>query len=93
MLFKNNSEKMIGPVLLKEGETDCFGKETVIEPDNQVALSYAEVLKADRDNTLERLGSLPDGLGSRLIDAVKKSETMYEVQQKRLLALVRRKVP
>jgi hypothetical protein len=91
-LFMNNAEKMVGAVFIGQGECDCFDVDTIIEPDNQIPLSYEKVASAYRMNTLERLGELPDGFDGNLIKAVKKSETMYEMQQKRLLMLLKRKV-
>jgi len=90
-LFINNPEKMIGAVFLKQGETACFGKDTVVEPDNQIPIPYEKVVEAERMNQLERLGQLPDDFGERLTTAVNKSETLYEMQQKRLLRLLGRK--
>ena len=83
---------MVGAVFFEKGATACFDKDTIVEPDNQIPLSYEKVMYADRMNTLERLGELPDDFGEKLIEAVKKSETMYEMQQKRLLKLLKRKV-
>jgi hypothetical protein len=91
-LFKNNASKMVGCVLFKEGECGCFEKETVVEPDNQIPLRYDGVDKAYRDSTLEVLGDLPDDFAARLTKAINCSETMNEMEQKRLLKLLRRKV-
>ena len=90
-VFKNNPSKMVGSVSFKANECECFDKDTLVEPDNQIPIRHDAITKADRDSTLTILGELPKDFGAKLIEAVENSETMSEMEQKRLLKILRRK--
>jgi hypothetical protein len=80
---------MAGCVFYKGGETSIFEYDTAIQPDNQVPIPHEEIEAAKSKNSLDILGVLPGTFEQRLVDAVRNSVTLSQVQRRRLWGILR----
>jgi hypothetical protein len=85
--YENNREKMQGCVYYKKGTVECFPVTTVIQPDNQVAISHKVLADAYFDGSLDCM-NLPPDFESLLKAAIANSVTMDNRKKKRLLTLL-----
>jgi hypothetical protein len=86
--YKNNASKMAGVVHYHEGSPPCFPLETVVQPDNQVAIAHGDILGQQKLGTFKLEGPLPKDFPERLKKAVALSETMSPRHQKRFTEML-----
>jgi hypothetical protein len=86
--YKNNPKKMIGAVFYAAGSLPCFDKDTVIEPDNYIAVLHSTLAKQHATRELKILGVMPDDFVDVLIKATLASETMTPRQQRALIGIL-----
>jgi hypothetical protein len=87
-IYVNDPERMAGCVFYKAGELSFFEKDTAVEPDNPVPISYSQLIQNHRDGELHILGEMPSTFHANLLRAVRDSVTLSGVERKRLLALL-----
>jgi hypothetical protein len=86
-LYDNNPHQMLGCVYFKAGEVPCFPENTVIQPDNQIAIEHSHI----KDSHLRRqvkIHALPKDFPDRLRKAVSNSRTLTGRERKRIEALI-----
>ncbi len=88
-VYKNNSGLMASCVYYSAGEVAFFEKDTVIQPDNPVPISYEQVLASDAEGEFEILGEMPDSFEADLVAAIEDSITLPRREAKRLLKIIR----
>jgi hypothetical protein len=87
--YKNNAGMMESCVFYGADDEPCFEKETVVQPDNQVPLSYDKLDEWYRKGTLEVLGELPtEEFEERLLQAAD-GERINERKKQRIVEMVR----
>lgn len=84
-IYKNNPTMMKGCVHYDAGSHDCFPAETVVQPDNQFPIAHADILKADKDGTLEIHAPIAN-FERELRCAIRDSNTLDQRRRERLLA-------
>jgi hypothetical protein len=87
-LYLNSKEQMAGCVFYRRTETSIFKFDTAIQPDNQIPISHAEIESNYAKNSLDILGSLPEGFERQLINAIHNSVTISGREKKRLLLIL-----
>jgi len=87
-LYKNNREKMAGCVYYCAKELQFFEKDTAVEPDNQFAIPYSEIIQAYKDGEFHILGEMPDTFEVDLLNAIEDSGTLSQVESARLKSLI-----
>jgi len=75
---------MAGVVFYPAGSNPCFDRDTVIQPDNQLAIPHARLARQESTGDFALLGEMPDDFKDRLIEASRASVTMDGRQRKRL---------
>ncbi len=88
-IYKNNKELMEGCVFYKAKEVSFFEQETVVQPDNQVAIPYRQLKECKQKGELEILGQLPEHFEADLIVAIEDSITLTEPKRKRLIQFIK----
>ena len=74
-IFRNNPSMRKGCVWYSAGQVPCFPLDTVIEPDNQFAIPYEVLRRAERDGILQGA-------------AIRNSATLAPRQRARILAIL-----
>jgi hypothetical protein len=78
---------MVGCVYFKGGEASCFPSNTVVQPDNQIAIEHSHIMNSHLRGQV-KIHSLPPDFPARLKEAVKNSQTLTGRERKRIEALL-----
>lgn len=76
---------MAGVVFYPAGSIPFFQKDTIVQPENRVALWHSNLAKQHVIKDLTILGNMPANFSKRLIGAVLASETMSPKEQRLFL--------
>jgi hypothetical protein len=79
---------MAGVVLVRAGTLSCFNRDTIIQPDNQVAIPHPKLVTQHANGDFEILGAMHDGFPADLAKAVRASITMEPREQRRILGIL-----
>ncbi len=79
---------MAGCVFYKANQISQFPLDTAIQPDNQAAISYAEIVKRESRGEFENYGIMPSDFHDKLVKSILASTTIDAVQASRLIKLI-----
>jgi len=82
------AELAAGVVIYEEGEVQCLQRRTAVQPDNQIPIAYEQLVRHQRANRLEILGTMLASFRERLLRAIENSITMEERKKARLRAIL-----
>lgn len=83
-VYKNNPVMMKGCVHYQAGVLDCFPLETIVQPDNQIPIPHADILRCSMNGTLEVHPPLPN-FEVEFRRAINASDTLDDRRRERLL--------
>ena len=85
--YKNDPNQMAGCAFFDVGEIACFGKETVLQPDNRFAIPHSHIEQEHANGTLTIAPTHAD-CKSRLIASVNNSPKMNGREKKAMLSFL-----
>lgn len=88
-IYKNNKELMGGCVHYEAKEVSFFEQETVVQPDNYVAIPHQRLTDCQKTGELEIIGDLPVHFEADLAAAIEDSVTLTEPNRKRLIEFIK----
>jgi hypothetical protein len=81
-------DRLAGVVFIPAGTLSCFSRDTIVQPDNQVAIPHLTLATQYTSGDFEILGAMYDGFSADLAKAVRASVTMAPREQKRILEIL-----
>jgi len=86
--YENRPDRRVGIVFVPAGTLPFFNRDTIIQPDNQLAIPYFTLTTQHASGEFAILGAMYDGFAGSLAKAVRASHTMSPQQKARLLGIL-----